>query len=173
MKYLLACAALALTSACTLTQQPTATPASSAEATMKRPNLVVSDLERSIALYEGILGFAASDISESSADSFSYPVFKIPKDQKIRSVVMDDTQDQRAFALTEVAGMELPKLPERPLMSAYVIGVTDLPGKIAAVEAQGLWTSPSKTAEGADFRFIEQAFTDYDGHLIVLYEPLP
>ena len=143
-----------------------------ATATMKRPNLVVSDIERSIALYEGLLGFESGPVSESSSDSFSYPVFKIPRDAKIRFVVMNDTQDNRAFALTEVTGMDLPKLPQRPLMSAYVIGVDDLNGIIAEIQAKGLWTSESKIAEGTEFTFIEQAFTDYDGHLIVLYEIL-
>lgn len=142
------------------------------EATYKRPNLVVTDMERSIALYEGLLGFSSGDIQVSSADSFSYPVFNIPRDAKIRFVTMDDKQDNRAFALTEVTGADLPSLPNRPHMTAHVIGVSDLAGKIAAVEAMGLTTSPSKTVDGTEFRFVEQAFTDYDGHLIVLYEVL-
>ena len=45
---------------------------------VKRPNLVVSDIERSLTIYRDILGLDASDISTSSATSYSYPVFKIP-----------------------------------------------------------------------------------------------
>lgn len=140
--------------------------------TMKRPNLVVADMDRSMALYAELLGFDAGPVRESSADSFSYPVFKIPQAAKIRFVTMNDSQDTRAFALTEVTGVELPKLPDRPLMAAFVIGVDDLPGKIETVQELGLWTSPSKTVDGSEFTFIEQAFVDYDGHLIVLYEVL-
>lgn len=177
MRLLLSATALLLITACQTQMSSTQTnpnvrPASVATATMKRPNLVVADIDRSIALYEALLGFQSQPIEVSTAESFSYPVFKIPRDANIRFIVMNDMQDERAFALTEVKGMRLPPLPKQPHMSAYVIGVTDLRAKIERVKAQGLWTSPAKIVEGTDFTFIEQAFTDYDGHLIVLYEVL-
>ncbi len=139
----------------------------------KRPNLVVSDIDRAMTIYVDLLGFEAGDVQTSSADSFSYPVFQIPRDAKIRFVTMNDSQDSRAFALTEVTCAPLASLPATPHLTAHVIGVTDLKGKIAAIERMGLTISPAKTAQGSEFTFIEQAFTDYDGHLIVLYEILP
>ena len=57
-------------------------------------------------------------------------------------------------------------------MSAVVIGVTDLAGKFEQIEALGLTTTEPKIAGGVDFDFVEQAFVDFDGHLIVLYEVL-
>ena len=54
-----------------------------------------------------------------------------------------------------------------------VIGVTDLPGIFEKVAALGLTTTEPKVAGGADFTFVEQAFVDFDGHLIVLYEVMP
>ena len=165
-------------SACAKTPAPTAQPESmlsSGEAwpVYKRPNLVVADIDRAMTLYVDILGFEPGDVQTSSADSFSYPVFQIPRDAKIRFVTMNDSQDSRAFALTEVTGAPLAALPANPHQTAHVIGVTDLKGKIEAVEKMGLTISPAKTAQGSEFTFIEQAFTDYDGHLIVLYEILP
>ena len=77
----------------------------------KRMNILVSNMERSLKIYEDILCFSANAISISGEDSYSYPVFKIPKEAKMR------------FG-------------------------------------------------GTAFRFKEQAFIDYDGNLIVLYQIL-
>ena len=139
----------------------------------KRPNLLVADLERSLEVYGDILGFSQSEISTSASDSFSYPVFNIPKTARMRYTYLGELDEARVFGLTEVKGVDLPKLPDRPLMSASVIGVTDLPGKIDKIAALGLKVTDRKVAGGAEFRFLEQAFVDFDGHLIVLYEILP
>lgn len=139
----------------------------------KRPNLVVADLDRSLKIYRDVLGFEAAAISESSADSFSYPVFNIPRDAKMRSVTLHEAGEARIIALTEVVGADMAPLPDAPHRTAHVIGVVDLPGKIEAIRAMGLEITNSKIAGGVDFEFIEQAFVDFDGHLIVLYEVLP
>lgn len=140
---------------------------------IKRPNLVVSDLARSLTIYRDILGLAASDISTSSEDSYSYPVFKIPEGAQIRGITLHEPGEQRVLALTELASLDLPRPSDGPHMSAVVIGVTDLPGIFEKVSALGLTTTEPKVAGGADFTFVEQAFVDFDGHLIVLYEVLP
>ncbi len=139
----------------------------------KRPNLVVADIERSLAVYRDILEFEAGAISESASDSFSYPVFNIPRNAKMRSVTLNEAAEARVMALTEVTGADMAALPNAPHRTAHVIGVTDLRGKIEKVQALGLEITESKIAGGVDFEFIEQAFVDYDGHLIVLYEVLP
>jgi len=54
-----------------------------------------------------------------------------------------------------------------------VIGIDDLKGKFEKLEAMGLTVSETRIAGGTDFKFIEQAFVDPDGHLIVCYEVLP
>lgn len=149
-----------------------ASPASYELPHYKRVNLLVADLDRSLEIYRDILGFSSGNISESSVDSFSYPVFNIPEEARMRYTYLGEPGENRVFGLTEVRHVDLPKPAARPHVSASVIGVTDLEGKIARIKALGLETSPSKIAGGAEFRFIEQAFTDYDGHLIVLYEIL-
>jgi len=140
---------------------------------VKRPNLVVADIERSLTIYRDILQLEASDVSTSSADSYSYPVFKIPEGALIRGVSLHEPGEKRVLALTELATIDLPRPSAAPHMTAIVIGVTDLPGKFETLKALGLETTEPKIAGGVDFEFIEQAFVDYDGHLIVLYEVLP
>lgn len=148
------------------------TPADDNALLFKRTTLVVADIERSLGIYRDILGFTLNaPVSESSAESYSYPVFRIPKEAKIRFVTLDTKTQERTLALTEVTGAPLPK-PGQPLMSALVIRVPDIAATMQKIRALGLETTEPKTARSADgkFAFIEQAFVDYDGHLIVLYQ---
>ncbi|MEM7586029.1 MAG: VOC family protein [Acidobacteriota bacterium] len=136
----------------------------------KRVTLVVADMERALTLYRDILGFHLDGISESSSDSYSYPVFKIPQEAKIRFATLSAGSEQiRTLALTEVTGMELPK-PGQPLMSAAVIRSADIERDFRRIEALGLETTEPKFVEGREFDFRERAFVDFDGHLIVLYQ---
>jgi hypothetical protein len=41
---------------------------------VKRPTLLVADLERSLTVYRDVLGFEAGAVVDASPDSFSYPV---------------------------------------------------------------------------------------------------
>ena len=138
----------------------------------KRATILVADIDRSLEIYRDILGFEVFQISESSEDSYSYPVFKIPKEAKIRFATLSSPTQVRTLALTEVTGIELPK-PSAPLMTAGVIKVDDLPAVMAKIEALGLEITEPKVDEGTDFTFREQAFIDFDGHLMVLYQILP
>lgn len=138
----------------------------------KRVNLLVADLDRSLTIYQDILGFSPGNISESAEDSFSYPVFNIPRQARMRYTYLGEPGEARVFGLTEVKNITLPKPPSAPYITASVLAISDLPEKMAKVEALGLETTESKIAGGSEFKFIEQAFVDYDGHLIVVYEIL-
>jgi len=139
---------------------------------IKRPNLLVADLDRSLAIYRDILGLGASEPSVSGPDSFSYPVFNIPKGTPMRSLTLHEEAEQRVLALTELKGYDLPKPISEPFLSTVVIGVDDLKGKFEKLEAMGLTVTETRIAGGGEFNFIEQAFIDPDGHLIVCYEVL-
>ena len=158
-----------LLSACAATQVPS--PAD-VRPHYKRPNLLVADMERSLSLYVDVLGFEAAPVSESSADSFSYPVFKIPREGRMRYTYLGEPGEARVFGLTEVRGVEMEAVSDAPHRTGHVIGVDDLRGKLARVSAMGLEATEVKEAGGTEFRFLEVAFTDFDGHLIVLYEVL-
>ncbi|MEO0412221.1 MAG: VOC family protein [Pseudomonadota bacterium] len=141
-------------------------------ADVKRPNLVVADMERSLSVYRDILGLEASPVRSGSKESFSYRVFNVPQEADLRFVSFHEPGEERVFNLTEVTGIALPPVPSAPYMSTIVIGITELEAKFAKLEAMGLTVTRTQIADGADFRFIEQAFVDPDGHLIVCYEVL-
>lgn len=139
----------------------------------KRITLVIEDIERSLTIYRDILGFTLHHINESDADSYSYPVFRIPPEAKIRFATLDSPDQVRTIGFTEVKGIELPK-ERHPHMTASVIRVKGLEEVMAKIAALGLYTTDIKTDDNTNgLSFKEQSFVDFDGHLIVLYEMTP
>jgi len=142
----------------------------SPEVALKRVNLLVRDMQRSLAIYRDILGFRIFQCSDSSPQSYSYLVFRIPPQAKLHFCTLDSATEVRALALTQVTGVELPPHPALHL-SAPVIRVErfdEVHTKLKAAGLEVVEPRRSKTSEGRDFR--ELAFTDPDGHLIVLYQ---
>ena len=135
----------------------------------KRITLCVADLERSLKVYRDILGFTINYVQPSAKDSFSYPVFNIPNEADLNFATLDSPTQERTFALTEVKGVPLPK-QEGIHMVASVIKVDDLENVISQIQALGLKTTKRKQDENEYAQFLEQAFVDFDGHLIVLYQ---
>jgi len=172
LKSIVVGAGLILLSACKADTTPEPTVTTYEMPHVKRPNLVVADLDRSIAIYQDVLGLTAGESSVSEADSFSYPVFNIPEGTPMRSITFSEPGEARVLALTELKGITLPKPQSAPFMSTVVIGITDLEGKFAKLKAMGLQMTETRIDGGAEFKFIEQAFVDPDGHLIVCYEIL-
>ena len=140
---------------------------------LKRINLCVADMERSLKVYRDALGFTVSELKDSLPTSYSYPVFQFPKEAKLRFATLDSPTQVRTMALTEVTGTVLPPLPV-PNMSAVVINCVDLDGVIAKVKGLGLKVVPEQPLPGPDGKpkGRETAFVDPDGHLIVLYKLL-
>lgn len=135
----------------------------------KRVTLVVADIDRSLHVYRDILGFSVNSRKASTADSFSYPVFRIPEKAQISFATLDGPEQNRTIGLTEVKGVDLQK-DNGIHMTASVIKVVDLKSCIAKIQKLGLEVTKSKRVNKTNFSFIEQAFVDFDGHLIVLYE---
>lgn len=135
----------------------------------KRVTLVVADIERSLSVYRDILGFTLNSLKASDDDSYSYPVFRIPREAKVSFATLDSPEQNRTIGLTEIKGVPLPK-PDGIRMTASVIKVNDLPGVIERIKQLGLETTEPETDSNDIFTFLEQAFIDFDGHLIVLYE---
>ena len=136
----------------------------------KRVTLVVADMDRALSIYRDILGFELDGISESAADSYSYPVFQIPPSAKLRFATLSaGTEQVRTLALTEVKGIEL-EVPRPPYRSAAVIRSRDITRDFERLEELELETTEPKFIDGREFDFWERAFVDFDGHLIVLYE---
>lgn len=137
---------------------------------LQRPNLVVADLERALRVYRDILGFQLEFIQDSPADSYSYPVFEIPRAAKLRFAVLSANDEQpRSLALTEIRGVDLPA-PALPRRNALVLNVEGIDAVLAGLRDEGLHIYPEERLQTHDGRIgREIGFVDHDGHLVVIY----
>ena len=137
---------------------------------VKRPCLLVSDLDRSLQLYRDILGFRLDYLAAASPQSYLYTVFQLPPTAQLRFATLSSAQEDRALALTEVTGITLPP-PVPPFRGATVIQVAAVPPLRAAIAALGLkLLPPSHFTAPPNLAFTEQGIYDFDGHLLVLYD---
>jgi len=138
----------------------------------KRITLVVRDIEKSLKIYRDILGFTLESIKDSEADSYSYPVFNIPKEATIRFATLNSPDQIRTIGFTEVKGVDFPR-NNGIIMTASVIRVKDIERTMGKIIELGLEHTALKIDESeSSGQFKEQSFIDFDGHLIVVYELL-
>jgi catechol 2,3-dioxygenase-like lactoylglutathione lyase family enzyme len=140
-------------------------------AVFKRSNVLVSDLDRSLELFEGILGFTVSSRAKTIDGSYIYDLFQLPTEADLHFALLSaGPEQQRTIALVEVTNADIP-MRTPPYTASMVLGVSDLTDKIAAVSAMGLTTMRSNVGNGGGgSKLVEQAFVDFDGNVILLYE---
>ena len=68
----------------------------------QRANFVVSSLDQALTFYVDVLGLRLDFIKDSPGDSYSYPVFEIPRDRPLRFAVLSTESQLRVLALTEI-----------------------------------------------------------------------
>jgi catechol 2,3-dioxygenase-like lactoylglutathione lyase family enzyme len=139
---------------------------------VKRPALVVDNLERSLEIYQGILGFKVQFIKASPDNSYSYDVFNIPRDIPMRFATLTaDGPDVSIFGLIEAPGACPKPDPDQARSSAVVILVDDLDlaliGLRARTDVKILPEFALTTQDGRKGQ--EVAMIDPDGHVILLY----
>lgn len=145
-----------------------------AGATFKRTNLLVSDLDRSLSVYRDILGFELAGRAKAVDDSYIYELFQLPAEAVLHFALLSaGSGQQRVVALVEVTGVEIVRR-QAPYTSSVVLGVTDLAGIIGKIRGLGLDVAPANLGSGVDgSQFVEQAFVDFDGNVVLLYEWQP
>lgn len=137
---------------------------------LKRPCLVVSDLEQALGLYRNILGFRLDYVGEASPESYLYQVFQLPSQAALTFAALSTEREPRALALTEVKGVDLPSVAA-PYRAAIVVQVAHIAILLPQLRALNLEVlKPSHFTTDDRLAFTEQGFYDRDQHLIVLYE---
>lgn len=135
----------------------------------QRGNHVVRDLDRSLAFYRDVLGFKVAFTLPHNPESYSYPVFDIPRDREMRFCVLSTATQERVMALTEVTGADLPQVPH-PRRTAIVLEVDDPDAVVTASRALGLQVYPEEVLHTQDGRMgREIGIVDFDDHLVVIY----
>jgi catechol 2,3-dioxygenase-like lactoylglutathione lyase family enzyme len=134
----------------------------------QRANFIVRDLEKALLFYRDILGFEVAFIKDSESDSYSYPVFEIDQELKMRFAVLSTADQPRVMALTEVSG-ELSKVPY-PRRSAIVLEIPNIDEVLARSREAGLKVYPEEhlvTQDGREGR--EIGIVDADDNLVLIY----
>lgn len=139
---------------------------------VKRPALVVNNLERSLEIYRDILGFEVQFIKASASNSYSYDVFNIPRHIAMRFATLTaDGPDVSIFGLIEAPGARSKPRCDEIRASAVVIHVDDLDAVVSALQARADVTIMPPfaltTQDGRTGR--EVCMIDPDGHAILLY----
>ena len=169
----LLCTGLLFSAGSSAQNEPASDDATSVErlAPLHRTSLLVADLERSLTLYQDILGLELGRVSDTPADSYSYRFFNIePGAMKRFAYLSGEDGYANVLGLGEVPGIEL-NLPESPRSAAYVQTVADVEGVKEQVEALGLETIPPVEfmSREAGKPGMEFGIIDFDGHLILVY----
>lgn len=152
--------------------QPTDAPAPAPEeysgVTIRRPSLMVRDMDRALALYRDILGLRLGRRYFDAPDSYVYPAFNVPRGTRVEHATLDAGQNVRALSLVAVASMPRPPRREGLRTSAILINANGrLQEILRRLTAGGYRTMPCQPMKPAG---TECAFLDADGHLISLYE---
>ena len=137
---------------------------------LKRINLIVSDLDRSLEIYRDVIGMEVFEIKNSKKGSYAYKVFNLPENAEMRFASLNVGSKSRGFSLTEIKNTELPSLDGIKMTTAViqVEGLREIYKKIVKMNLNSTAIDEDLTPEGETFA--EFSFTDYDGHLVVLYE---
>ena len=137
---------------------------------LKRPCLVISDLECSLKLYQDILEFKLVYRSEADPSSYLYSVFCLPQAAQLTFAALSTPSEPRALALVEVKGIQLPP-SQMPYRCALIIEVSEIESKIARIRRLGLEViEPNFFTTTNNLSFVEQACCDYDRHRLMLYQ---
>lgn len=135
----------------------------------QRANFVVSDMRRALDFYVGVLGLTLEFEKESEPTSYSYEVFAIPRDAKIRFAVLSAPDQPRVMALTEITGTDLEKVPH-PRRSCIVLETPDIDAVAERARTAGFTLCDEGelvTNDGRKGR--ELGIVDSDGNLTVIY----
>lgn len=135
----------------------------------QRGNFIVKNIEKSLTLYQDVLGFELAFIKDSPDDSYSYPVFQIDQSHKMRFAVLNTESQVRVMALTEVPA-DLPPLPH-PRRSAIVLEVGDVDAVCDGARAAGCHVYEEEELHTHDGRVgREVGIVDFDDNLVVIYK---
>ncbi len=138
------------------------------EIRFQRANFLVQNIEVALRFYVDVLGLKLEFIKDSPEDSYSYEVFEIPRNLKIRFAVLSTADQVRVMALTEVPVPPPPHIG--PRQSAIVIDSPEFDTVVEGARALGLKMYEEDRLVTHDGRVgRELGIVDKDNNLVVIY----
>ncbi len=135
---------------------------------VRRPTLVVSDMDASLALYRDILGFRLGSLKEDPKDSYVFEAFNVPLEATAMHATLDSDDEKRTLSLVEYRAMDAIDAKSGLRRAAVLVNANGRFEEIKSQLEQGGYhlLSPHPLGENG----VEMGFLDPDGHLIVIYE---
>jgi catechol 2,3-dioxygenase-like lactoylglutathione lyase family enzyme len=135
----------------------------------QRANFVVSDIDRALTFYRDVLGFEVTFRKAHNPESYSFPVFEIPKNAEIGFCILSAPNQPRIMALTQIAGVTMEPVPF-PRRGAIVLEMADPDETIEGAKELGLHVYEESRLVTGDGRVgREIGIVDFDGNLILIY----
>ena len=145
---------------------------------VKRPLLIVRDLERSVRFYADVIGLELYSIEpyyNRDPKSLGYEMFGIPAGARKRMAMFNTSDEVRGLTLQEVKDMEV-VFTQRPRSFTVLFETDDLLGiRRRAKDAGFRVVEPSldeipATATTPRLRFMELAVIDPDDHVVAFFQ---
>lgn len=139
----------------------------------KRPNLIVPDMDAALKFYVDHLGFKfayAEDSAVNPESNYAYKAFNFDPTKAVRQATLHSSTEERAFALTEVVGLEA-EISRTPSLTAMVIETKRFMDLREDLVDDGYTvTDYRNTSENGEPGILEMGVLDPAGHLIVVYQ---
>lgn len=135
---------------------------------IRRPTLVISNMDASLALYRDILGFRLGSLKQDPPDSYVFPAFNIPDEAIVMHATLDSDDEKRTLSLVEYKDLAPIDATDSVRRAAVLVNAN---GRFDAIKAElkdnGFDLLSQHPLGGTG---VEMGFLDPDGHLIVIYE---
>ena len=138
---------------------------------LKRPAITVKDLDRSLALYQDVVGFTVAHQDSRFAEvtnRFDLEMMGLPAETQRRVAILNTSQEARGFVLQSFDPS--PAIASQGQL-LLVFQTSDFDGLHERLVAAGFEVKMAQTGEGARFR--EMGVRDPDGHSLTFYMVLP
>lgn len=145
---------------------------------IKRPLLIVADLERSIEFYVDLVGlelYSVEPTYDRRPESLGYELFNIDAGSRKRMAMLNTSAEIRGMTLQEVRDMQW-SVQQKPRTSTILFETDDLIDTIERVRAAGYQVIEPVAGEVVAtlgvpaLRFIEGGVIDPDGHVISFFQ---
>ena len=148
---------------------PQAHAAEGVEPGVQRVSLLVSDLDRALTFYEGVLGLEPDQVVRHEADSFAHDLFGLESDVTVREVLLEADNRAMSVGLVEVRDAGLDIVANRG-RSALWIEVRLFDQVVEQAGELGLTVYDERSTENLSRQPIrERVVVDWDGNRVVLY----
>lgn len=145
---------------------------------VKRPLLMVRNLERSLHFYVDLIGlelYSVEPTYDRRPESLGYPLFNIDPGSRKRMASLNTSDEVRGLTLEELLDMDW-SVQQHPRTSTILFEADDVVGIVERVRAAGYpvinpvaGEIPAQLGVPA-LRFIEGGVVDPDGHVISFFQ---